>query len=605
MMHRPVFDSEQVKNITCKSKILDETKNYTYNREHECSNVNKAKFIIIGGGPGGMMTAILIKGKFGLNTSVDVYEKRDEYTRTQIVGLNFDSINLLKRMTSDGGSVLDDLLKNHSCYSYWPANNVYGRCYSGLNLSGSENGVPALADGGLQYLFLNISVCILEQILETIAITMGVNIIKPNKERTYYKIDMSEKGVLKIISVTISEGEEEEMQEVKKYDLTENLYVIGADGAQSTVRKAMAIGIELYDKKTTRTNNFQTRTIAKNSYAMIASFIPSSYSIENALPSHKRDRFFDWGEPPFHEKKFVRNNDKQISELIPKSGHHYVAPDLDPGVYLWRGFRSKQQNYYLGFLLPEKLYHNLNNVVKRKKTKTRKNQVYISMKDMDNETEKEIVRQFITKAAEFYNMNDLLDNENIEKLEFKLFETKGQIAETSYKKIGPSHFFLLGDSNFTVHFFTASGVNSAFIQAEALTNLLCKQKFSKPLGLIPGTLTWNVGWLFKDNDIIYENWNKYSRHLHIRTTRNDRLFNYEPIAYQNHLIVNQMKNDYFNNPLLEEEEERFTKACQGMGKNKGGLNLPEFRQALIKLHPKKRNFIEKKKRKELEEEFCK
>lgn len=95
----------------------------------------KKEYVVVGGGPTGLMLAIFLKKKFGNKANVTILEKRTTYNRKQILLLNKHTLSVLPKV------VKENLLSKKGCYILAPAQDSQAKCYKNSLPMGS---VPTL-----------------------------------------------------------------------------------------------------------------------------------------------------------------------------------------------------------------------------------------------------------------------------------------------------------------------------------------------------------------------------------------------------------------------------------------------------------------------------
>lgn len=512
----PIFDFDGVVNETCRRQLknIDISNDIININCADKGNANK-RFIIMGGGPGGLMTAILLKRKLDRKTKVTVFEARRSYNRTQILALSRYTLELFKRILGkDADEVLPSIFgkDGEGCYTYWPMNDAKGKCFENID----SVQIDSVQMG---YVFGSLSTCILEQILLAMATSLDVEIIIPELDVNTFDIKFEPiEGQRRVI-----------VEEVNKIDGTvygdlvlieeanENLIIIGAEGKHSKVRSNLfSYNIDDPDEFSKYLNQPTYDQMIHNkrlyppfhdkSYAMIFSYIPSNHTTTSG--------------DEFSKAKYYENNNRANAlKTLLVERYETWTPALDPSVLLWRGFRSPTRNYYVGLTIPKKLYYILENVQNTSSSRPKR----VVVENIENDNLKEVVQLLIKSAAEFYGMEDISKEENnINKINFQVFKVEISKSDKVYRKIpdGPD-LFLLGDANFNVHFFTGTGVNSAFLQADKLTDLFCQN----PTSSIPLYSVNNVEANLAKMES-FDDWQTFSDTLFERLQRNNRLFRF-------------------------------------------------------------------------------
>lgn len=324
------------------------------------------KVAIIGGGPVGLLCAILIKQRCGNEVDVHVFEQRAQFTRKQI--LLIDRYSLVEYIPED---VLQKL-EMYGCYVKTPSTDTNARCYK---------------HDIYQNLPFTIRISILEEHLWDYASEVGCELHRPSND--------SESEPISIYSSRIA-----------SFDV-----VIGADGKNSIVRKRL--GIELHEKQVGN--------------AVVLTWDPSQVKSFN-MPSRSTS----------------------ISRRKKKNSQNR-----------YRLFRASDSNYYAAVQLTEKeipMFQGISH-----------------MSELDEEGE-----LIIESALEYYDIDipeEFYGDAMISTFPLVVYyadKCAGVASLPGKRRKIP--MFIIGDASTGVHFFSGTGVNSGFknanVVADAVKNLL-------------------------------------------------------------------------------------------------------------------------------------
>lgn len=168
-------------------------------------------FVIIGGGPTGLMTAITLQEYFP-DSPITIIEKRYAYTRRTILLLDEQSLLLLP------SSIREKIIKEENgCYVFPPSKDRLARCYQ--TQVKTQNSTCCLH--AKQPSKISIQTYRLEELLSTYAAEMGIEIIRPQDEDDELDIEYDLDGYQVIVD---------------NYSYPFDV-LIGADGLNSEVRR--------------------------------------------------------------------------------------------------------------------------------------------------------------------------------------------------------------------------------------------------------------------------------------------------------------------------------------------------------------------------------
>ena len=140
------------------------------------------KVAIIGGGPVGTMTGILIK-ELCDNVDVTVFEQREGFTRKQILLLNRTTLDKIMPKYAF------DSMKKQGCYVRLPPTDTAGKCYTN-----TTNKLP-----------FAVSISVIEESLWNYADSIGVNVVRPKQGKGKKSILITDER-LKQFDVIIGAG---------------------------------------------------------------------------------------------------------------------------------------------------------------------------------------------------------------------------------------------------------------------------------------------------------------------------------------------------------------------------------------------------------------
>lgn len=190
---------DMVRSILTKYHLVANSEIFRFDDSFKEKAINKRKILIVGGGPVGLMLAIMIKQSNELNKlyEVSIIEKRKKYDREQVILINNESYNLFPDEVKN-----EIWLKNghKGCFVLPPSKERGGFCY--------RNELPLSSAP----LFL------IEEAMYDYVSHTDVKIYRPTDDEDVCDIDIT-KNSIRVNDIDID------------YDI-----VVGADGSNSEVR---------------------------------------------------------------------------------------------------------------------------------------------------------------------------------------------------------------------------------------------------------------------------------------------------------------------------------------------------------------------------------
>lgn len=439
-------------------------------KQYNCSIGKTEKIIIMGAGPTGLMTAILLLKKSrqkGKKVIISVFENRRKYTREQIVALSGTIVDFLAKWTPEvKKKIWDSDTESSGCYIYWPPNDHTGKCYGRQLSKDNSEGFPAEENhgdrGGWENRLASVTLKVLEEELRGLARSLGIRIHYPRSND--HKLELVVDGG-KISVVEVKVGDKK-----IKFDNLYFDYLIGCDGRNSQVAtKAMGDNKKLINR---RTKNYL-------SYGLIAMFNSPSqdkFSIPNDQPPYHYtdDRELENNKlkmPFIGDNVYQERSDHEINFRTRLS----ALLRSDGSNLLFRGFRSRYQKqpFYLGININQEIYNFLHDVLGIKTPKDGINAGQKLLNNRDTDIGEKII-ELIKMGLEYYQMDKNSLNGQMTlypfMMDLKKREKSSAIFKFSNGKDGK--VFLAGDANLGVHFFTGVGLVSGIIQADILSEII-------------------------------------------------------------------------------------------------------------------------------------
>lgn len=466
--------------------------------ESKAERINQnLKIVIIGAGPVGLMVSYLFLER-SKNCTINIIEKNKEYTRKQIVALTDTSLSLLPK------EVLDELFykEGHAgCFVYWPGNARYSKCFADFS--------PADGD---DHKWASISISVFEKVM--------LNYLKKDNRFQIHYLKDRDADILEIKDHKIHFSNDINDLE---FDI-----LVGCEGTRLT--ESTEPEMEDEDEEGFGSPDFTNFPdfpgFPKNPEDWgdpdefgggLGNFIDTSFvrgkiiksPVEKIHKIHKIQDNIVYGgiillnRPKEYQKNTQTHPDAIIDDsdiLITNITEQFkqlnigVNPtdQIRPSTYnlalgfnhFMRPFRTnnKDQPYYLGILLNKLFYDDvftkeINRQSKEKKSKDMNFKIFIDNYKTyypDNESKINEFIKFLTNCLKFTNMfgeGFTLENSTMSIVKILLFR-----SELFSKVVDDKFICICGDSCFNVNFFTGAGLNSGFIQADILTNLLTKKK---------------------------------------------------------------------------------------------------------------------------------
>ena len=231
-----------------------------------------------------------------------------------------------------------------------------------------------------------------------------------------------------------------------------------------------------------------------------------------------------------NHKTYKVNNSKQLSSPL----RYAIFPSKTPN------------RYYMGISISKKTYNIVNNI---------KNELNQNMIKIDNIPSN--IKTIITSGLKFYNVSNFR-NIDLFPIEIKLYHRDPPIKIIKYKN-STKLVALLGDSAFSHHFFSGSGVITGLKCANFL-NKLINPKYKK--GYRIGVVNKYKTYL---QNIRKKKWNKYARNIVIPFDELEKIS--QKMSRSDLIEIAKKNNIPYSN--LSKKELVFVLGCQNIPNCKG------------------------------------
>lgn len=489
----------------------------------------KFDYTIIGGGPIGLITALLLnkhykslkdeeQGKkgtyFGIdfNKKICVVEKRASYTREQILFVNKKSLGEVIEPISN--TLFNKIVVN-SCFANKPPFLKTPLCFSDINIQTYES---EQKEGEVD-IILTITTNKLESILNEYIInnmnaaprdnTNLITLIKPTKDKLEslfedYKLTISGES-----NLFLDEDSFPAFTALANNVIIDSKVFIGADGPNSITRPIIC-GAEKSD------------TCMK--------------TFNESPPNYGMYIIIDLGE------KIINNMDDTNNDLIKDDKGYYLRSNPQNS---YRVFINKDGKMYIGLRITEEIFNNIKtNKSPEKSKENNKNMLDKNMLDKNEQINYTIVNlvEYFLRMNLFYKykklvddnyiygeerivlqnfitiinnkINNIVDVDKINKLtnfkkniiielnkidatfvtdtgydidgfvkkniyDYSVFEATPKYTENVASRVNDKLFFIIGDSAINVHFFSGTGVNSGIEYANKLVEIIGNSEIIK------------------------------------------------------------------------------------------------------------------------------
>ena len=407
-------------------------------------DVNKFDIIIIGGGPVGLLLAILLSDNTKYNFKIAVIEHRAEYTRRQILlinKLNYEMYSKYIQRYSNNTDIIDAPI----CYVLPPPSQILPICYK-------KNIISDDYSDEIVTLFYSIQTSILEKIL-TLQIKQHNQEFEHKLKDTYFNkiyIIKPDKGKFKVyinklnFNVKIISDHNKIKYNYNEYDVLDlqtSKYLIGTEGYRSLVRKHITC------------SNPSDLCLTKYKNQAIGIYFIFNFK-----------QYTDFFNKEIKDTSLKEMRTNQFTESQNKS----------------RIFVTIDGYIYYGLLISELAYKEVYNklypdqaidIQHIKNIKIQKNEDFNKIKD----THILLSLMLDMLNRDLINKLDISEKTIITSLqEVSIFDaTPYEINPNKlYKKSGDRCAIIVGDSTLGVHFFSGTGVNVGFNMAQKVANIL-------------------------------------------------------------------------------------------------------------------------------------